>query len=132
MIVPAIVLAVGLVLTLCYILFRVWEVRRGVRIYNERRLLLDHWAERVYETLVLGGVPLSWRRYAVAVVHEISHEAVRLMVVIIRAVEKPLVRLSYRLRVSAPKNGAQPVSEFLRTIAPDKQAATSQKTPSTI
>lgn len=129
---PAIVLAVGLVLTFSFILFRVWEVRRGVRIYNERRLLVDQWAERVFETLVLGGVPLSWRKYAVAVVHEISHEAVRLMVVIIRAAEKPLVRLSYRLRVSAPKTGAQPVSEFLRTIAPDKQAATSQKTPSTI
>jgi hypothetical protein len=132
MIIPAVLLVVGLVLTLCFILFRAWEVRRGSRLYNERRLLLDHWAERVYETLVLGGVPLSWRRYAVAVSHEVSHEAVRLLVAIIRAVEKPLVRLSYRLRVSAPKTGAQPVSEFLRTIAPDKQAATSQKTPSTI
>ncbi len=132
MVVPAIVLGVGLVLALSFIVFRMWEVRSGVRIYNARRQRLDQWAERVYETMVLGGVPLSWRRYAVAVVHEISHEAVRLMVAIIRAVEKPLVRLSYRLRVSAPKTGAQPVSEFLRTIAPDKQAATSQKTPSTI
>ena len=129
---PAIVLAVGLMLTFCFILFRVWEVSRGVRIYNDHRLLLDNWAERVYEIMVLCGVPLAWRKYGVAVAHEISHEAVRLLVVIIRAVEKPLVRLSYRLRVSAPKTGAQPVSEFLRTIAPDKQSATSQKTPSTI
>ena len=120
MIISTIVLLSLIALTAAFVVFRVSESRFEKRAFNELRTRLDQHAEELYTALVMGGIPLSWRRFVVALVHEVGHELVHFMVSGLRAVERPLARLSYRLRVSAPKTGAAPVSEFLKTITPDR------------
>ena len=100
---------------------RRYEYARGVRFFEERRAELDVRAEELWAALVTGGVPMSWRTYAQAVLHDITHLGVHSAVELVRAIERPLARLSYKMRVSAPKSGSAPVSSFLRTITPDKK-----------
>jgi hypothetical protein len=69
----------------------------------------------------MGGIPVSWRTYTRAIVHELTHFLVRVAVEVVRAIERPLAKLSYKMRVSAPKSGMAPVSEFLKTLTPEKK-----------
>jgi hypothetical protein len=50
----------------------------------------------------------------------LSHEIVHLFLATLRAVEKPVAQLSYKMRLARTKNGTRSVSEYLRTITPDK------------
>jgi hypothetical protein len=120
MLASSIVLVVTLAAGLGYTWFRRVEEARGVRVYADTRAQLDIFAEELWRAAVLGGIPLSWRHRAQALAHEVGHEGVHMAVTLLRAIEAPLSRLSYRMRVSAPKTGAAPVSEFLKTITPDR------------
>lgn len=120
MITPLVVLALALVSMIGFTLFRSWEARKEIRYFNDNRTVLDGYAEELYAALVMGGLPLRWRQNAAALIHNISHNGVLLMVATLRAVERPLARLSYRMRVSTPKVGTAQVSDFLKTLSPDK------------
>ena len=98
-----------------------------MRVYADMRAQLDTFAEELWRAAVLGGIPLSWRQRAQAIVHELGHESVHAAVTVLRSIEAPLSRLSYRMRVSAPKTGAAPVSEFLKTITPDRTSGDFQQ-----
>ncbi len=97
------------------------ELVRGTRFFEPVRASFDSWATDLWSALVLGGIPVSWRSYVRAVAHDLTHLLVRVAVEVIRAIERPLARLSYKMRVSAPKSGMAPVSEFLKTLTPDKK-----------
>ncbi len=121
-----------LVLGLLFVTFRRFEVGRGVRFYEAERSRFDAYAEEFWSALVLGGVPLSWRQNTAVVVHRATHEGLHVLVALLRSIEAPLARLSYKMRVSAPKPAGTPVSDFLKTITPDKASTASEKSPSTI
>lgn len=121
MLIPLVILLVALSAMLGFLSLRRFEVARGERFFETHREVLDARAEVLWTSLVVGGIPLSWRRYATAFAHEASHALVHLAVEVVRAVERPLARLSYRMRVSAPKSGSTPVSDFLRIITPEKK-----------
>jgi ABC-type dipeptide/oligopeptide/nickel transport system permease subunit len=121
MLTPAILLAVALSAILGFISLRRAEEARGARYFEAERTILDERAAILWTALVLGGVPVSWRNYARAVLHDVTHLSVHSAVEAVRAVERPLAKLSYKMRVSAPKSGNAPVSNFLRTITPEKK-----------
>ena len=100
--------------------FRAWEERRGVEIARERREKFDAWVTSVYTSMVEGGIPLTWRNKTGALAYTLSHEVVHLFLGALRAIEKPVAQLSYKMRLARTKNGTRSVSEYLRTITPEK------------
>lgn len=121
MLAPLILLLIALSAMLGFLSLRRVEVARGVRYFDTGRTLLDSRAEELWVKLVTGGVPLSWRHFASVVLHDLGHLGVHTAVEVVRAMERPLAKLSYKMRVSAPKSGNAPVSDFLRTITPEKK-----------
>lgn len=115
-----VVIILALSAGLAFVSMRRFEESRGIRLFNERRVALDSYASSLWEALVLGGIPVAWRKHAALLIHGVTHEGVRQAVEVVRAVERPLARLSYKMRVSAPKGAGAPVSDFLKTITPDK------------
>lgn len=121
MLTPAILLVIALTAILGFLSLRRYEVAHGVRFLETQRSMLDMRAVTLWRMLVLGGIPLSWRTYVRSIVHDLTRLGVHSAVELVRAVERPLAKLSYKMRVSAPKSGSAPVSSFLRTITPDKK-----------
>ena len=121
MLAPLIIILVALSAMLGFLSLRRLEVARGMRYFDTERAVLDQHAEIMWMKLIHGGIPLSWRTYAGVILHDITHLGVHSAVELVRAVERPLARLSYKMRVSAPKGGGAPVSNFLRTITPEKK-----------
>lgn len=121
MIAPLVIILIALSAMLGFLSLRRLEVARGVRYFDTERAVLDQHAEVIWAKLIHGGIPLSWRVYAGVILHDVTHLGVHSAVELVRAVERPLARLSYKMRVSAPKGGGAPVSNFLRTITPDKK-----------
>lgn len=121
MIAPLWVILVALCAILGVLSVRRVEEARGVRYFDTARRSLDARAEVVWEALVLGGIPVSWRSYVRAALHDLTHLLVRIAVEVVRAIERPLARLSYKMRISAPKSGVAPVSEFLKILTPEKK-----------
>lgn len=119
---PLILLSVALLLGALFLAVRMVEVRRDIRFFDEQRTALDAHANELYAAVVMGGIPVRWRQYTAFLVHQITHEIVHLAVLSLRAIERPLARLSYRMRVSQPKTGGE-VSSFLKTITPDKSGS---------
>jgi hypothetical protein len=118
---PLVLILVALMAMLTLISVRRYETAKGMRFFDSYRETFDVYAAQLWVGVVLGGIPVSWRTYARAVVHDVTHTGVRLAVEVIRAIERPLARLSYKMRVSAPKGAGAPVSDFLRTITPEKK-----------
>jgi hypothetical protein len=100
--------------------FRVWEEKKGVRLLEEKRYLLDSQVSVLYRAMVMGSIPVEWRMYAIHFFHWISHRLVVTAVETLRAIERPLTRLSYRLRTRVPKSNGKEVSSFLKTITPER------------
>ncbi len=121
MLTPAVLLLIALSAILGFFSLRRYETAHGIRFLNAQRSVLDERALELWRTMVLGGVPLSWRNYVKALIHSATHFGVQSAVEAVRALERPLARLSYKMRVSAPKGGGAPVSNFLRTITPEKK-----------
>lgn len=122
MLAPLILLSVAALLGVLFLVVRTIEVRRGTRFFDEQRTVLDGYAAELYSALVMGGIPVRWRQYTAFLMHRVTHEVVHLAVLSLRAVERPLARLSYRMRVSQPKTGGE-VSSFLKTITPEKSGS---------
>lgn len=121
MLAPLVLIVVALTAILGVLWFRRIEETRGQRFFDEVRTTFDVWAADVWRVLVMGGIPMAWRSYVRAVVHDVTHLLVRVAVEVVRAIERPLAKLSYKMRVSAPKSGAAPVSEFLKILTPEKK-----------
>lgn len=121
MIAPLTLILVALVAMLGLISVRRLELARGMRFFDTQRSVLDARAAELWEALVLGGLPVSWRAYVRAVFHDLGQVLVHTAVEVVRAVERPLAKLSYKMRVTAPKSGTKPVSDFLKTITPEKK-----------
>ena len=71
---------------------------------------------------VTGDIP---RKYQEAIVHfsyRLAHETIVFLVEGLRAIERPLSGLSYRLRRSVPAGNGKEPSAFLKTITPEKSA----------
>lgn len=121
MIAPVVVMCIAASAMLAFVSVRRTEVARGERFFEAERALLDARVSELWTRAVRGGVPMSWRSFLRAVLHDATHLTVHAAVEGIRAVERPLARLSYKMRISAPKSGVAPVSEFLKVLTPDKK-----------
>lgn len=121
MVAPLVLMLIALSAIAGFLSMRRLELARGARFFEAERSVLDVRAEVLWTRLVEGGIPLSWRSYVRAVLHDLTHLVVHSAVEVVRAVERPLAKLSYKMRVSAPKSGSAPVSSFLRTITPEKK-----------
>ena len=96
------------------------EEQRGTRLAESHRATLDRVVAEAYHTLVAGDALHTHRLRFFALVHNVSHRVVIALVAALRAVERPLARVSHRMRMEPPKSPREP-SEFLKTITPDKK-----------
>ncbi len=114
------ILLAALFVAVIYAALRAWEDRRGALIAHAHREKLDAWLAHIYQGMVEGGIPLTWRNKTGAFAYSLTHEIVHLVLAALRAIEKPIAQLSYKMRLARTKNGARSVSEYLRTITPEK------------
>ncbi len=122
MIPPLVLIGAAAVLGVLFFALRSVEERRGYRYFADQRKQLDAFVEEVWAAAVLGGVPISWRQQVRIAVHEIGHGIVQHAVYALRMIERPLSRLSYKMRVTAPKSGgSREVSGFLKTLSPREE-----------
>ena len=110
----------ALALLVSFFAFHAWETKRKKRLFDAYRTELDAKVSRFYRMLVMGEVPASWRMAAIVFFHKTAHRAIIFSVETLRAIERPLSRLSHYMRTRPPSTNAQEVSPFLKNIAPDK------------
>lgn len=101
-----------------FIAFRMWEEKRGVRLFASSRTMLDHWVIDIYHGAVTGSIPRHYRMHLLVFLRTTLHRAVLLTVATLRAIERPLTRLSFRMRMASPGTAKKEVSSFLKTIVP--------------
>lgn len=111
---------VALILLGAFVIFRMWEEKRGIRMWSRAREGVDMQVVEVYRSAVTGSIPQKYRIQFFAFLQHTVHEFVLLLVATLRAVERPLTRISYRMRMSASNTKKKEVSPFLKTIAPEK------------
>lgn len=115
----AFTLLASLVLLSGYVVYRLWEEKRGVKIWARARESADVFVSDTYRKAVTGNIPSDWRDAFLKFMHQLSHAAVVLTVEVLRAIERPLLRLSHRMRRGgAPTGTGKEPSEFLKTITP--------------
>ena len=114
----------GFALVALYLGFRVFEHSRGTMLFKKKRGELDTQIEHLYHALVMGSIPIEWRFQFISLLHTLSRRSVQIAVEILRAIERPLARLSYRMRTYAPKANGKEVSAYLKTIIIDKKNST--------
>lgn len=112
----------SLALLLLFFVFRMWEEKRGIRLLPNFRNSADETVKDMYRGAITGSIPSHYRVEFIAFLQRITHEVVLLLVEALRAVERPLTRLAYRMRMSAPNTKKKPVSAFLKTIAFEKES----------
>jgi hypothetical protein len=120
---PSIILAVGLGGLVGFWFLRLWETRRGVRLWEERRRALDTAVSEAYRAVVAGDALVTHRMHIFAVIHSLSHRALTVLVILLRTIERPLARISHRMRMSPPKVATREPSDFLKTLTPEKKSA---------
>ena len=118
----------ALVLLAGFIALHVWELKRGKRMFDAYRTKLDGQISRLYQTLITGDVPASWRIATLRFLHNLAHRVVVVSVEVLRAVERPLSRLSHRMRVRPPVASGGEVSQYLKNIVPEKQGSQNDDT----
>lgn len=111
---------VAFVLLGVFVVFRVWEEKRGVRLWASLRKDADEQVVEAYRSAITGSIPQHYRIRFFAFLQHTVHECVLLLVATLRAVERPLTRISYRMRMSASNTNKKEVSPFLQTIVPEK------------
>ena len=120
----AITFFISLALLVGFVFFRFGEEKRGVKLWARTRDSYDATIADAYKQAVMGNLPSNWRVAFLSLMHKVSHAAVVLTVQALRAIERPLLRLSYRMRRGVPSaNGKEP-SEFLKTISEKKDSGT--------
>lgn len=117
----AIPLVLSIVLLAGYVLFRMWEQRRGVKLLASERAEGDEIVTDLYRAAVMGNIPQKYREMFLSFLHNLTHTIVVLTVATLRAIERPLSRFSYRLRQRAPGVGKKEPSAFLKTLTPEKK-----------
>lgn len=120
----------SLSLLMAFLGFRVWEGRRGARMLDALRSRLDERVSEAYRAAVMGGIPTSWRHSVIAFAHSLTHRTVLFLVDLVHRVEKPLAKLSVRMRIQKLSPNGKEVSSFLKSITPEKDG--SQKTTDTL
>lgn len=113
-------LTLALFLIGAFVLFRVHEEKRGARYFDAYRTHADELAAHIYRLLVMGQIPREWRTTLMSVTTRGLHRLVVLTVELLRAIERPLTRLSHRMRTAVPAKSKENVSEFLKTLTPRK------------
>jgi hypothetical protein len=111
---------------------RTWEVRRGLRLWEGRREELDKTVADAYRGYIAGDALHVHRARFFAFIHTLTHQAVVALVALLRAVERPLARLSYRMRIAPPPAPNRQPSEFLKTLASEKSEATDAPSADTL
>ncbi len=98
-----------------------WETSRSIRLFKETRAVWDVRVLSVYRAVVSGGIPTEWRMGARALLHAATHSLVVFLVESLHAIERPLIKLSHRLRTHTPSGNGKAVSPFLKTLTPEKK-----------
>jgi len=112
-----VIFIVGVLGLVLYALLRFFEISRGKRFFDAVRSRLDAFSSRVYRLAVFGELPHGYRAWFSARVGELVHHAVVALVAWLRAIERPLSRMSRRLRVSRHTSTAsREPSSFLKDI----------------
>jgi len=129
----AITFFISLVLLVAFIVFRFWEEKRAKRTFPNVRTAVDSVVADMYHGAVTGDIPKKYQTAAVHFFYMLVHDTIVFLVEGLRAIERLLSQLSYRLRRSVPSaNGKEP-SAFLKTITPEKPAdGANAKTPDSI
>lgn len=118
----SIILAVGFGGLVGFWFFRLWEARRGVRLWEERRRALDTLVSEVYQVVIAGDALAGYRARIFSFMHSLSHRALTALVILLRTIERPLARVSYRMRMAPPKTPTREPSEFLKTLTTEKKS----------
>jgi hypothetical protein len=124
----AITFFVSLVLLVGFIAFRFFEERRGVRVWAHARTEADVVVAAAYQSAVTGNIPSEYRDATLHFLHALAHDLIVFLVEGLRAIERPLMRLSYRMRRSAPAAHGHEPSAYLKTITPEKRQESAETT----
>ncbi len=108
----------ALILLLGFVGFRFWEEKRDVRVFAHARGIADEFAKHLYHSAVMGNISAEYRVALTHFLHTLAHDTVVFLVEGLRAIERPLTRLSYRMRKSPPAPAGKEPSAFLKTITP--------------
>lgn len=103
----------GAVLLGCVGLVLWYEARRGARFFEHTRRMLDRRVSVLYRTLVFGEIPSGYRTQVRRFMADATHRTLIVLVKVLRAVERPLVRLTREMRYHATTS--EP-SHFIKTI----------------
>lgn len=120
----AIPLVTSILLLGAFVMFRMWEEKRGKKFFASVRAEGDEIVSDLYRAAVMGNIPHRYRHMLIAFLHNLTHAGVVLAVAVLRAIERPLSRFSYRLRQRAPSITKKEPSAFLKTITPEKKEVT--------
>lgn len=120
MLIGGIPFVAGLVGLIGFGIVRMWEERRGTRIFARSRAALDRVTASAYRLLVTGDISHEYRVHLIKSIRTFVHQGVVLLVTFLRAIERPLSRLSHRMRVHEPVPTHREPSEYLKTITPAK------------
>ena len=112
---------VGLVGLSAFGFVRLWEERRGARVFPVLRARLDRAALRLWHMSVSGEVSREYRLHLFRAAHALAHRIIVDLAMFLQRIERPLFRMSRRMRTSIAKEGRREPSEFLKTITPDKK-----------
>lgn len=109
---------VGLLLSIC--LF-VWEAKTGSRFLSMLRTKLDRTVRVLYRTAVFGEIPRVWRIEFAAWVRRATHGGVNILITTLRAIERPLSRISRRMQYSKHSDAdpSRAPSPFLQDMKQD-------------
>lgn len=114
-----------LFLLVAFIAFRFWEEKRQMRLFAHARATADTVVSGMYQAAVMGSIPEEYRIALARFLHSLAHETIVFLVEGLRAVERPLTRLSLRMRQNVPSTKGREPSAFLKNIVPEKKNGTS-------
>ncbi len=120
---------VSLALLIAFAALKAWEERRGVRFLEPMRASLDARLPGIYHAAVMGNLPTGWRHTVAVFAHDATHRGVVFLVETLRAVERPLTRISFRMRIQRPSANGKGISPFLKSIIPGKKEPSDGTTP---
>ncbi len=114
---------VSLLLMAGYIAFRMHEEKKGFMLFATARAKADEAVLGAYRAAVTKDIPSHFRVFLIHAAHYVTHAVVVLAVQVLRAIERPLARFSYRLRRNIPVANGKAPSDFLTTIKPAKPSS---------
>ena len=117
----AITFFISLVLLAAFVLFRLWEEKRAKRVLPAIRATADVVVSDMYQSAVTGDIPKKYQTAAVHFLYTLAHDTLVFLVEGLRAIERPLSQLSYRLRRSVPQGSGKEPSAFLKAVTPEKK-----------